>query len=53
MAITTTFLEQGKQRPGDIAALLADFLSGANTGLHVLRLTGQAAKIVGLSGDDD
>jgi len=35
MGITTTFLEQGKQKPGDIAALLADFLSGTRTRLHV------------------
>src|SRR6266852_1723160 len=35
MAITTTFLEQGKQKPADIAAMLADFLSGAKTGLHL------------------
>jgi phosphatidylserine/phosphatidylglycerophosphate/cardiolipin synthase-like enzyme len=35
MAITTTFLEQGKQEPADIAALMADFLSGAKARLHL------------------
>jgi phosphatidylserine/phosphatidylglycerophosphate/cardiolipin synthase-like enzyme len=35
MAIATTFLEQGKQKPAEIAALLADFLSGAKTRLHL------------------
>jgi phosphatidylserine/phosphatidylglycerophosphate/cardiolipin synthase-like enzyme len=35
MAITTTFLEQGQQKPADIAALMADFLTGAKTRLHL------------------
>jgi phosphatidylserine/phosphatidylglycerophosphate/cardiolipin synthase-like enzyme len=33
--ITTTFLEQGKQKPEVIASLLADFLSAAKTSLHM------------------
>jgi phosphatidylserine/phosphatidylglycerophosphate/cardiolipin synthase-like enzyme len=35
MAIATTFLEQGKQKTAQIAALLADFLSGAKSHLHL------------------
>lgn len=35
MAIDVTFLEQGGQRPTDVAARLADFLAGARTSLHV------------------
>jgi phosphatidylserine/phosphatidylglycerophosphate/cardiolipin synthase-like enzyme len=35
MSITTTFLEQGKQKPEAIASLLADFLSAAKTSLHL------------------
>ncbi|HEV3237990.1 MAG TPA: hypothetical protein VGZ25_13455, partial [Gemmataceae bacterium] len=35
MSITTTFLEQGKQKPEIIAALLADFLAAAKTSLHL------------------
>jgi phosphatidylserine/phosphatidylglycerophosphate/cardiolipin synthase-like enzyme len=35
MAITTTFLEQGRQEAADIAALLADFLAAAQTRLHL------------------
>jgi phosphatidylserine/phosphatidylglycerophosphate/cardiolipin synthase-like enzyme len=35
MAIQVTFLEQGKQPPGQVAALLADFLRAARTSLHL------------------
>jgi phosphatidylserine/phosphatidylglycerophosphate/cardiolipin synthase-like enzyme len=35
MSIATTFLEQGKQAPESIAALLVDFLASARTSLHL------------------
>lgn len=35
MAIDVTFLEQGGQPAGQIAALLADFLAGARSSLHI------------------
>ena len=35
MAIVTTFLEEGKQSPDDVAGRLAQFLSAARTSLHV------------------
>src|SRR5262245_60338804 len=35
MAIDVTFLEQGGQAPGRVAELLADFLAGARTSLHL------------------
>jgi phosphatidylserine/phosphatidylglycerophosphate/cardiolipin synthase-like enzyme len=35
MAIAVTFLEEGKQKPADIAALLAEFLSAARATLHL------------------
>jgi phosphatidylserine/phosphatidylglycerophosphate/cardiolipin synthase-like enzyme len=35
MPIDVTFLEQGGQAPGQVAALLADFLAAARTSLHV------------------
>ena len=35
MAITVTFLEQDGQQPAAVAHLLADFLAGARTSLHL------------------
>src|SRR5438067_2353002 len=35
MAIALTFLEQGKQPPATVAALLAEFLAAARTTLHL------------------
>jgi phosphatidylserine/phosphatidylglycerophosphate/cardiolipin synthase-like enzyme len=35
MAIALTFLEQGKQQPATVAALLAEFLAAARTTLHL------------------
>jgi phosphatidylserine/phosphatidylglycerophosphate/cardiolipin synthase-like enzyme len=35
MSIATTFLEQSKQKPESIAALLVDFLASAQTSLHL------------------
>jgi phosphatidylserine/phosphatidylglycerophosphate/cardiolipin synthase-like enzyme len=35
MSIAVTFLEQGKQSAADIGALLAEFLAGARSSLHV------------------
>ena len=50
MPIAVTFLEQDRQRPEDIAALLADFLSAAKTSLSIavynFRLSGRAADLV-------
>ncbi len=47
MTIDVTFLEQGRQRPEEIAALLADFLAAARSSLSLavydFRLTGPAA----------
>ena len=50
MPITATFLEQDRQRPEDIAALLADFLAAAKSSLSIavydFRLRGRAADLV-------
>jgi phosphatidylserine/phosphatidylglycerophosphate/cardiolipin synthase-like enzyme len=35
MAIAVTFLEQDRQQPAEVAALLADFLAAARSSLHV------------------
>jgi phosphatidylserine/phosphatidylglycerophosphate/cardiolipin synthase-like enzyme len=35
MAIAVTFLEQGRQQPETIAALLAEFIAAARTSLHI------------------
>ncbi len=35
MVVAVTFLEQDKQRPADVAALLADFVNAARASLHV------------------
>jgi phosphatidylserine/phosphatidylglycerophosphate/cardiolipin synthase-like enzyme len=50
MSIIATFLEQDRQRPEQIAALLADFLSAAKSSLSIavydFRLQGRAADLV-------
>lgn len=50
MAIEVTFLEQGRQRPADMATLLAEFISAARTSLHLaiydFRLTGAPAETI-------
>jgi phosphatidylserine/phosphatidylglycerophosphate/cardiolipin synthase-like enzyme len=35
MSVTVNFLEQGRQQPADVAALLTDFLGQARTSLHL------------------
>jgi phosphatidylserine/phosphatidylglycerophosphate/cardiolipin synthase-like enzyme len=35
MSVAVTFLEQEEQRPGEVAALLADFLASARSSLHL------------------
>lgn len=35
MGIDVTFLEQGRQNPAEVAALLADFIAGARVSLHI------------------
>jgi hypothetical protein len=50
MTIAVSLLEQDRQQPQDVAALLADFLAAARSSLHLavydFRLSGPAAGLV-------